>query len=212
MVPEAAQWAAAITRQLPVDHPLGPGRLGGGRARAWVRGRMDPRDHFGEQSLLLAAKAGARRRSGDCSPLSTPTGTRAIRPDGRGLPAASPARPGRNPDPFWRVMGLGYESMALLMLGRSDRARARAEKRACRWHVSSATPNACSGRLYSLGRAWATSDDRLAAAAFDEAIAVTRPVDSRRGRCINLIEWIGAERRLGGSTRRPRDCSNCCSC
>ena len=37
----------------------------------------------------------------------------------------------------------------------------------------------------------------MAAAAFDEAIAVTRPADSRWGRCINMIEWVGAERRCG---------------
>ena len=83
-----------------------------------------------------------------------------------------------------------------MMLSRSDRARARAEQ-ALALAREVGNPDCLQWSLYSLGRALATSDDRLAAAAFDEAIAVTRPADSRWGRCINMIEWIGAERRLG---------------
>ena len=153
MVPEAAEWAAAITRQLPVDHPLAPAVWGAAALGAWVEGRMDPTIEFGEQSLLLAAKAGAPQPFWGLLALVDAygfTGNLDRMAEVYEL-LVSGAR--RNPDPFWRVMGLGYESMALMMLSRSDRARARAEQAlalARRW----GTPTACSGPCTAWAARW----------------------------------------------------------
>jgi predicted ATPase/class 3 adenylate cyclase len=196
MVPDATQWAEVIGRQLPADHPLAPDVSGAAALGAWLEGRMPDAIELGEQSLLLAGKGGTQPPFWGLLALVDAYGYTGALERMSEVFALLVNAARRDPDPFWRINGIGYESMALLMLGRSDRARTRAEE-ALAQAREVGNPDCLQWSLYSLGRAWAASDDRLAAAAFDEAIAVTRPVDSRWGRCINLIEWAGAERRLG---------------
>jgi predicted ATPase/DNA-binding SARP family transcriptional activator len=196
MVPEASHWAAVIARQLRVDHPLGPPVWGAAALGAWLEGRMTDAIDLGEQSLLLATKSGAEAHPwGLLALINAYAYTNNFdRATEVYQLLATGAR--QSPDPFWKINGLGYESVALLMVGRSDRSRERAEKAlALARELSNA--ECLQWSLYNLGRTWATRDDRLAATAFDEAIAVTRAVGSRWGRCLNLIEWVGAERRLG---------------
>jgi predicted ATPase/class 3 adenylate cyclase len=196
MVPEAASWAALTAAQLPDDNPAAPAVWGAGALASWLEGRMGDAIDLGEQSVLLAGKLGEQPPFWALLALVDAygfTGNIDRMTDAfQRLTTAARS----SPDPFWRVMGLGYESMALLVLGQPERARSRAET-ALATARELGNPECLQWSLYSLGRAWATIDDRLAADAFDEAIAVTRPVDSRWGRCINLIEWVGAERRLG---------------
>jgi predicted ATPase len=196
MVPEAASWASLAAEQLPDDDPAAPAVWGAGALASWLEGRMDDAIDFGEQSVLLAGKLGEQPPFWALLALVDAYGfTGNIERMTEAFQRLTTAARS-SPDPFWRVMGLGYESMALLVLGHPERARSRAEK-ALAMARELGNPECLQWSLYSLGRAWATIDDRLAADAFDEAIAVTRPVDSRWGRCINLIEWVGAERRLG---------------
>ena len=73
MVPEAAQWAAAITRRLPVDHPLAPAVWGRPRSAPGWRGAWTPRSSSASSHFCWRRRPALRSRSGGCSPSSTPT-------------------------------------------------------------------------------------------------------------------------------------------
>ena len=103
-----------------------------------------------------------------------------------------------DPDPFWRINGMGYEVIGALMMGRIDRAERRAGD-ALQAARDLGNPECLQWALHVFGRAISASDPDEAAAAFEEAMASVATVDSRLGRSLNLSEWVTVKRQAGAT-------------
>jgi hypothetical protein len=199
VVPEVNGWAAELAERVPPDHPQAADILGAAALAAWFEGRMDRAIELGEQSVAMAEASGRQ----------APYWSRLALVDAYGFGGADElvfphfaalVRDSRHdPDPFWRINGMGYEVIGALMMGRLDRAEGRAGD-ALQAARDLGNPECLQWALHVFGRAIAGSDPNEAAAAFEEAMESVATVDSRLGRSLNLSEWVAVKRRAGAIT------------
>ena len=102
-----------------------------------------------------------------------------------------------SPDRFWRVSGLGCEVIGRVVGGDVAQALVRSED-ALQLAELFQNPDCLHWALHCQGRAlMASGDSAAAAAAFQEAIAMSSAVGSRWNLSLDLLEWAGAETKLG---------------
>jgi predicted ATPase/DNA-binding SARP family transcriptional activator len=196
VVADVNRMAREVASALPVDHDLLAEVHGAAALGAWLDGRMELAIEFGESSIAAAEKRGS----------TAPHWARIALVDTYGFVGDSEkliehfdalVRNSReDPDPFWRINGLGYESIGALVAGLPELALQRAE-RALREARALGNPECIQLALQCMGRALGDSDPVAACEAFEAAIAVVEPVDSRLGRSLNLVGWVRVKRIVG---------------
>jgi tetratricopeptide (TPR) repeat protein len=198
LVPEGNAWAAELAVRIDNDAPLASEVLGAAALSAWFAGRLDDAIELGQRSVRIAEEGAFDPPFWALLALVDSLGyagrLHEVGPSFRALVLLSRA----SPTPFWKINGLGYEVISLLMYDRGDDARERAELL-----LDSARgfdhPDCLHWALHCYGRAYAHGERDLlrAASALQEAIEVTRSVDSRWHLSLDLLEWAGVARRLG---------------
>ena len=196
VIPEVNGWAAELAERVPSGHPHAADILGAAALAAWFEGGMDRAIELGERSVTVA----------EASDRQAPYWSRLALVDAYGFGGADEqvfphftalVRDSRNdPDPFWRINGMGYEVIGALMMGRIDRAEQRAGD-ALQASRDLGNPECLQWALHVFGRAISASDPDEAAAAFEEAMVSIATVDSRLGRSLNLGEWVTVKRQAG---------------
>jgi len=193
VVPEVHRWARRLTDVLPADHELLADVSGAAALGAWFEGRMEVAVELGERSVRVADEQG--RRASYWARLALVDAYGFLGSDAMIPHYVALVRESRDdPDPFWRINGLGYEALGALNAGRRERAIENAD-RALREARQLGNPECLQWALHCLGRAIAETDPLGAAAAFEQAIAVSS-VEGRLGRALNLCEWVAVKRRV----------------
>jgi predicted ATPase/DNA-binding SARP family transcriptional activator/tetratricopeptide (TPR) repeat protein len=197
MVPEGNQWARDLAWLLDDDSPLAAEIHGAAALGAWFEGDMDLAIRLGERAVEVAngsaVPAPMWARLALVNTLGYAGRMDELRVHFRALIADSRA----STEPFWRINGLGYEAIGRLVIGDVTTAMQKAED-ALQQARRLQNPDCLHWALHCLGRVLVASGDLPgAAAAFQEAIAVTNEVRSRWNLALDLLEWARAEHRLG---------------
>jgi hypothetical protein len=154
---------------------------------------MDVAVEFGERSVLVATQQG--RRASYWARLALVNAYSFLGSDAMLPHWVALVRESRDdPDPFWRINGLGYEAIGALTVGRRGRAVEHAEV-ALREARQLGNPEGLQWALHCLGLAMTETDPAGAAAAFEQAIAVSS-IEGRLGHALNLSEWVAVKRRV----------------
>jgi hypothetical protein len=194
-IAEVNDWAFQLAAFIDDDHPRASEVCGAAAMAWWSRGDT-------EQAILLGERAvGCAQITPGSSTIWARTALQnALAYAGR-MEEAVPnhlahiAELRRSTEPYWNVLGLGFEGIGLMMVGRADRARDRVE-RALAVARASGNPECMHWALYCLGRLLDPTDPAAASAAFEGAMDAARSVDSRLYLGFDLLEWIALRRRL----------------
>ena len=197
MVPEGNQWAKDLAWRMDEATPLAAAVNGAGALGAWFEADMDLAARLGERSVEIAERIGIVAPFWARLALVNALGYLG-RMDEMGphyLALIMDCR--ASPDRFWRVSGLGYEVIGRVVSGDVAQALVRSED-ALQLARALQNPDCLHWALHCQGRAlMASGDSAAAAAAFQEAIAMSNAVGSRWNLSLDLLEWAGAETKLG---------------
>lgn len=193
--PEVQRWAATVAHHLPADDPRAADVLGASALAAWYTGDTETAVDLGLQAVAAEERTAGSARWGRTALID------ALGYAGR-LDEATPhylalvSGLGRDPDPYWRVNGIGLEAVSLAIFGRHDAGRRRATE-ALALARRTGNPDCLHWGLYAMGRTLTVADPLAACEAFEQAMRWSRSVDSRFNVGIALVEWVALKRQLG---------------
>jgi DNA-binding SARP family transcriptional activator/predicted ATPase len=194
VVPEVNRWARQLADTLSEDHELLAETCGAAALGAWFEGRMDVAIDYGERSVRVANEQD--RHASYWARLALVDAYGFLGSEAMYAHYFALVRESRDdPDPFWRINGMGYEAIGALITGRRERALEHADL-ALRESRQLGNPECLQWALHCFGRAIADVDPVGAAAAFEQAMAAVSSVEGRLGRALNLCEWVGVKRRV----------------
>jgi predicted ATPase/DNA-binding SARP family transcriptional activator len=196
LLAEAYTWAMRLAALLTDDDELAAEVCGAAALGAWFEGDLETAVALGERSVGIAAAA--RRPAPFWARLAL---IDALAYEGEFGKLALNFRAfveetRLSDESFWRITGLGYESISARMFTRPDVALRRAEEAVAEARRLG-NPDCLHWALHCLGTALTATEPHAACRAFEEAIATTRRIDSRWNLILDLLEWIGIKRALG---------------
>jgi tetratricopeptide (TPR) repeat protein len=196
MLSEVNEWAFQLAALVSDRHPLAPEVCGAAAMAAWSSGDTDAAITLGLRAVDCSAELGGGSTIWARTALQNALGYagRISEVGPHYMALVDECR--RSEDPYWNVLGVGFEAVSLMMVGRLDRARDRIDK-ALALARRVGNPDCLHWALYCLGRALAPADPEAASAAFQEAMDAVRSVDSRLYLTLDVLEWVAVRRRLG---------------
>jgi hypothetical protein len=193
--PEVYGWATTVADRIDDAAPRAAELVGAAALGAWYGGDLDRAVALGTRAVAVAAAHGGSPRLGRTA-LVDALGY-ANRLDEAITHSVELVREHRRSDSlYWQVGGLVYLAIGETLGGRAEAAAGRAEQ-ALALARRLGNPSSTRWALHGLGLALAASDPVAACAAFEEAMAAARQVDSRFGLSLALGEWVDLKRRTG---------------
>jgi class 3 adenylate cyclase/tetratricopeptide (TPR) repeat protein len=196
LLAEAYEWPKQLNQSVTKDSPLFVDIGGAAALGAWFEG--DPEKSIRLAEDVIRSAPASRRGSLFWAQIAL---VDSFGYTGRLDDAAEHflnfiAATAQSGEPFWQILGLGYQAISFLLFGRTDEAMIRAERAAALARQLN-NPDCSHWALHCLGRVLAETDPEAASQAFEEAIDATRRVGSRFNLSLDLVEWAGLRRQLG---------------
>jgi predicted ATPase len=194
-IAEVNEWAVETSTLIIDQHPLASEVCGAAAMAWWSRGETDEAVDLGERAVRCASSTVGASTIWARTALQNAFAYAGRMAEAVPNHLAQVEELRRSTDPYWNLLGLGFEAISLMMVGRPERARDRVD-RALALARKTRNPECQHWALYCLGRLLEPTDPPAASAAFEEAMDAARSVESRLYLGFDLLEWVALRRRL----------------
>jgi len=195
LLAEAYEWPKQLSELVSTDSPLFVDIRGAAALGAWFEGDPDESIRLAEDVVRRAPASRRRSLFWAQTALIDSFGYAGRLGEAAEYFMNFITDTAQSGEPFWQILGLGYEAISFLLFGRTEEALIRAERAAALARQLN-NPDCSHWALHCLGRSLVETDLEAACQAFEEAIDATRRVGSRFNMSLNLVEWAGLKRQL----------------
>jgi hypothetical protein len=193
--PEGHRWAAVVADRLDGDEPYATEIMGCAALGHWFSGDTRKAIAMAERAVALHTSNGTSERwalTALVDAYGYSGNVEAVVP--HYLALVKSLRDSR--EAYWQVNGLGFEAIGLTTTGLVDDGHRQANK-AIAVARETRNPECMHWAFYALGRVLASSDQRAACEAFEQAMRASRSVSTNLYVGIALVEWVALKRQLG---------------